>query len=71
VALLALMARRNNSGRRWSIDVQSRDIYIYIYIYIDDIVAATGETGHRNIVAVISKASHRNTVGIEFCNRCK
>jgi hypothetical protein len=42
-----------------------------IYIYIDDIVAATGETGHRNIVAVISKASHRNTVGIEFCNRCK
>jgi len=67
VALLALMARRNNSGRRWSIDVQSRDIYIYI----DDIVAATGETGHRNIVAVISKASHRNTLGIEFCNRCK
>jgi len=47
------------------------EIYIYIYIYIYDIVAATGETGHRNIVAVISKASNRNTVGIEFCNRCK
>jgi hypothetical protein len=56
VALLALMARRNNNGRRWSIDVQSRDISIYIYI--DDIVAATSETGHRNIVVVISKASH-------------
>jgi hypothetical protein len=41
VALLALMARRNNSGRRWSIDVQSIYIYMTLLLLLVRLVTET------------------------------